>query len=373
MYIPVEAVKEVKERIDRYNQKWNTKVTCVLDEPCFQDKELADGTKVKVEVVWVELEAPQVKTAKDGVELLEIVSVKDGIDHVSFKGTEEYIPYRKDECDHCHSKRSRNLYYIIRYEGEIRQIGSSCVKEYLGESIYSVFSGFYKLLEEVETIREHFKGETYYEALDDIAKATFEETEGFSKWTPNRYGNGTSEGVKVSLSKGEYHKSRFSWTPEDKKDFAQHILYNKSGTNEMSLNIAWTCLDGNNTLREFIPFRSAGTCAWAIYEFYKAKREGKLEEEKKAINLTPICETVGVKVSFEANVVLLRKGTNDWGDFYEYMASDGEHCAAWYTSKKLEEGRAKVTGKVKGTWYKKEGFCTLFGGRVKVEPISNAR
>ena len=137
----------------------------------------------------------------------------------------------------------------------------------------------------------------------------------------------------------------------------------------MSLNICWACLDNNNNLKMFVPFSSVGTCAWAIYEFYKSKKEGKLEAEKKAVSLSPVSEISGSTVVFEADVRLLRKGSNDWGSYYEYMASDGVHCAVWHSSKKIEDGRYVVSGKVKGTWYKKEGFCSKLGGRVSVRPI----
>ena len=374
MYIPVEAVDEIKKRVKAYNEKWGTNVSYTIEDPVPQSSLDSEGKKTTVMRCWVELKAPQVKTPKENVELLEIVSIKDGVDHVSFQGTEEYIPYRKDECDHCHSKRKRNLYFIVRHNGEVKQIGSGCVREYLGESIYSVFTGFYKLAGEFEEISE--KGlpgsrPVYYESILDIAKAVNQVTNGFSKWTSARYGIGSSELVKDNLIKGKYQEeTEYSFTEEDQKDFVQHILHNKNGGNEMSLNICWACLDGSNNLKMFVPFSSVGTCAWAIYEFYKSKREGKLEEEKKAVTLTPVSEITGSTVVFEADVRLLRVGSNDWGSYYEYMASDGAHCAVWHSSKKIEDGRYKVSGKVKGTWYKKEGFCSKLGGRVKVEPIS---
>ena len=374
MYIPVEAVDEIKKRVKAYNEKWGTNVSYTIEDPVPQSSLDSEGKKTTVMRCWVELKAPQVKTPKENVELLEIVSIKDGVDHVSFRGTEEYIPYRKDECDHCHSKRKRNLYFIVRHNGEVKQIGSGCVREYLGESIYSVFTGFYKLAGEFEEISERgLPGSrpVYYESILDIAKAVNQVTNGFSKWTSARYGVGSSELVKDNLIKGKYQEeTEYSFTEEDQKDFVQHILHNKNGGNEMSLNICWACLDGNNNLKMFVPFSSVGTCAWAIYEFYKSKREGKLEEEKKAVTLTPVSEITGSTVVFEADVRLLRVGSNDWGSYYEYMASDGTHCAVWHSSKKIEDGRYKVSGKVKGTWYKKEGFCSKLGGRVKVEPIS---
>ena len=97
MYIPVEAIEEVKKRIEKYNKKWNTEVTYTIDEPVFQTTTSPDGNKVSVMRSWIELHAPQVRTSKEGVELLEIVSIKNDTEHVTFKGTEEFIPYRNDE------------------------------------------------------------------------------------------------------------------------------------------------------------------------------------------------------------------------------------------------------------------------------------
>lgn len=288
MYVPVEAIDEIKKRVKAYNEKWGTNVAYKIEDPVPQETTTSEGKKVTVMRSWVELEAPHVKTPKENVELLEIVSIKDGVDHVSFQGTEEYIPYRKDECDHCHSKRKRNLYFIVRHNGEVKQIGSGCVKKYLGESIYSVFAGFYKLTGDLGEISE--KGlpgsrPVYYESILDIAKAVYQETNGFTKWTSARYGIGSSELVRKNLVDGKFQKeTEYAFTEEDQKDFIQHILHNKSGANEMSLNICWACLDGNNNLKPFVPFSSVGTVAWAIYEYYKSKKEGKIEEEKKAAN-----------------------------------------------------------------------------------------
>lgn len=371
MYIPVEAIEEVKKRIEKYNRKWGTEVTYTIDEPVLQTTTLSDGRKVSTMRSWVKLHAPKVRTSKEGVELLEIVSIKNGTEHVTFKGTEEYTPYRKDECDHCHSKRKRNLYFIIRYQGEVKQIGSGCVKEYLGGSIYSVFSGFYKLVEDVEKVSSvGISGVTYYESILDIAKAVNMETEGFtSKWESAKYGMGTSEKVKLNLTKGKYQLDTvYSFSEEDQKDFVQHILHNRSVSNEVSLNICWACLNKENNLKMFVPFSSVGVCAYAIYDYFRAKKEGRIEREK-APRIEPVSESVDSSITFEGDVKYLYSGTNDYGTYLVYLVSNGRQGAIWYTSKRVQEGNARVTGKVKGIVYKKDGTYTRLGGRVKVETI----
>lgn len=372
MYIPTYKLSEVRQRVEAYNKKWNTNVVLEEEETTIRERTV-DGVKESFEATYVSLSAPQIKTAKEGVELLEIVSVDNGVEHVAFKGTDKHIPYRKDECDHCHSKRARKLYYIISYNGEIRQIGSGCIKEYLGESIYSVFSGFYKLISDINNEEERLapvpRGNLMF-STKDVIGVLYKVTNGLTKWESASYGEGTGNRVRDILmtTSGDF-SSIFPLSEEDRMDLISHLLYNRDNGGSFGYNVYSACLDSSNNLREYIPYQAIGTFCWGIYEYFRSKNEGALEKEKT--HLSPICRDVGLKVSFEADVTLLRKGTSAWDkDYYEYLASDGEHCAAWRTSKKIENGRYRITGKVKGLWRRGGNFCSFFGGRVSVEPIN---
>lgn len=51
---------------------------------------------------------------------------------------EDEVKYREysSDCSHCQTKRQRNLTYIVRSAtGETRQVGSSCLKDYIGVSV----------------------------------------------------------------------------------------------------------------------------------------------------------------------------------------------------------------------------------------------
>lgn len=368
MYIPVDAVSKVSERVARYNKKWGTNVSVSFGEPEVIEV-VSDRRWKSVEAIKATLDAPQVRTAKEGVELLEIVSVKDGVEHVTFKGTEEYIPYRKNECDHCHSKRARKLYFIIRYQGEVKQIGSGCISEYLGENVYSVFSGFYKLVEDLEEeAEERISLATPLYTSEELVKALYEVTKGFTKWESAKYGFGTSEQVRVLLAEGT-PKSSYTLSAEDKEEIAKHVLYNKNNKGgEFTYNIASAVLDNNGNFREMVPFRAIGTYCYGIYDYFKSKKEGKIEQEKRK-GFTPVSAEIGKTISFVADVTFVRRGESDFGTYYEYMASDGEHCAIWKTSRFIENCKARVTGKVRGLWNRKQDLCTQLGGKVKVETI----
>ena len=371
MYIPIEAVGEIKKRIESFNRKWNTNVSITSSEMELKEIELPDGSKKMIGVSDVNIHAPQIKKAREDVKLLEIVSIKNGVPSVSFKDTDKYIPYRQDECDHCHSKRARSLYYIIQVDKDVKQIGSSCIKEYLGESVYSIFSGFYNLLTETESLKDLSRGRTVLYSIVDIVRGTYKETDNFTKWISTKTNFGISERIKRSLSEGNYYTDvKFDFSESDQKDFVQHVLYKKSTSDSLSLNVAWSVLDENNNLRLFVPFDSIGVVSWAIFDFYRSKQDGTFMAEKKSINLVPF-EDVSKDdtLSFEGEMTLLRKRAGDYGDYYEYVISDGIHCAFWRTSKSLKNGKVKVSGKVKGQFYNKGSFCTQIGGRVKIEYI----
>lgn len=73
-------------------------------------------------------------------------------------GIEQDIPnnsVRPGECDHCHTRRARTSVLLVEHEktGERKQVGSSCLKDFLGWSTYPVFITTDELRDELAPTR----------------------------------------------------------------------------------------------------------------------------------------------------------------------------------------------------------------------------
>lgn len=90
--------------------------------------------------------------------LAAIDKVGDGAVIRYLPGVEQDIPnnaVRPGECDHCRTRRPRTSVLLVEHEttGERRQVGSSCLKDFLGWSTYPVFITTDELCDELAPIR----------------------------------------------------------------------------------------------------------------------------------------------------------------------------------------------------------------------------
>lgn len=97
----------------------------------------------------------------------EFLGVKVSLDNenfLTFGNVPKTFVNNSFYCDSCHSDRFRKSVIIIRNNdnGEVLQVGKSCIKKYLG-NVYSVFSS---LLYDLDTILESSQEENY----DDIRR-----------------------------------------------------------------------------------------------------------------------------------------------------------------------------------------------------------
>lgn len=99
----------------------------------------ADGERMVYEALTVQGEPPRLNGWVFAA-TLEHETAADGRSVTILRSHgEESLPakYREatpDNCDHCHTNRRRNNTYVVRHEetGEWRQVGRSCLKDFLG-------------------------------------------------------------------------------------------------------------------------------------------------------------------------------------------------------------------------------------------------
>lgn len=80
---------------------------------------------------------------------------------------------RPGECDHCNHNRARKASYLVRNDetGEIRNVGSTCIKDFLGWDVYPVFIFEDAVAREVEAISSGPRTESTYDVATVIRTA----------------------------------------------------------------------------------------------------------------------------------------------------------------------------------------------------------
>lgn len=132
----------------------------------------------------IEIEAPLLLRQNSPVQYLGMKTYVDGIK--VFYSTDKENPVHtidREECDHCHTKRYRLKYFFFKVEGEVKVIGSSCVKEYFGMDVERYLDTYTNVMQELE---EEFGGEgqgggsrSRLVHIDDVILATYCATNGF--------------------------------------------------------------------------------------------------------------------------------------------------------------------------------------------------
>ena len=80
---------------------------------------------------------------------------------------EQYYRALEHKCDHCHHQRYRVKYYLVEKDGELLQVGSSCVKEFIGINPAWVLSTF-ENLEKLKRYSEVSSGGGSYNYQYDV-------------------------------------------------------------------------------------------------------------------------------------------------------------------------------------------------------------
>lgn len=120
------------------------------------------------------------------------VTVKDGARLVNCRD-ERYLEYfgdkfRENVCDHCGTIRKRNSYCLFESDGNVIQIGSTCVEKYFGISVEKYLNAVGDLY---EVVRDEPEWEEYAGVrsnadggipFDELARMTDMVTNGFKFW-----------------------------------------------------------------------------------------------------------------------------------------------------------------------------------------------
>jgi len=270
-----------------------------------------------------------------------------------FDGRIDPESVREGECDHCHVSRHRNDTYLVQNEdGERRQVGSSCIKDFLGHEFRPSWLSGSKDLDEIE---ESWGGGRGYRDAD---------TESVLAWAASL----TEAHGWVSRNKAEIERR------DPSSDLLKDLLFGtSSAARQARRDLAPT--DGHHALAkkvrewarqvddsrseylanikrlagaEFVTERNTGIIGSAVAAY---DREMTARAEREA---QPVSQFLGQpkdKITVQATVRSDTPVEGDWGirHRYGFLTREGNWVTWWASSNQgLEAGREVIlTGTVK--------------------------
>lgn len=148
---------------------------------------------IKVRMLDFEIENLDIVMADKEVEFIGTRTRKGDIFVISCANKDDIPIVSKDVevCDHCHTQRQRNKYFVFRKkDGTIIRVGSTCVEEYFGVDVSMYLSCFVNTFFLVNDCSDEYDDDhqlkptirDYCFDWDVIYKYTKDATEGFTEW-----------------------------------------------------------------------------------------------------------------------------------------------------------------------------------------------
>lgn len=289
------------------------------------------------------------------------IATAPGVEHV------DRSLVRAGECDHCGHNRARKQTMLVRNDetGEVVNVGSTCIKDFLGWDANVVFIFEDTAEREIEDIRSKGFEPTY--TVDTILAYAYAATRAFG-WVPASAYDGRPTADWVRLGLGFYR-------PNDKERAALETLraYAAEANEKVATIKAWILSDdfsGQSTYvdnlkvaanlpsvtSKQIGLLASAPNAYARHletEADRKAREARWAAEKSAKTASDYIAEVGAKkVLVEGKIDAIRyiSGTYGTTTLYTILTNEG-NVVKWFASSEAlgdQEGReVKITGTVK--------------------------
>jgi len=253
---------------------------------------------------------------------------------------------KSNKCDHCQKKRIRNNTFILMNEnGELKQVGSSCLKDFTGYDPAQILSinNFYMKLSE-EFVDEGINKNGYTEYFD--TKIWLAKTIRFLKTYPyvsktkamDEFKMATSLAIELSYSPKNKNEDIIPYTEDDKIEAEQIIDYWKQYPDDHTDYIYNLKILLNDT--EF-HIKNSGiiTSCVAMYK--------KNTSEKKMSNNSEWIGNVGDKIESEVSFISTVSIDTHYGKLYiNIMKDSNENIIVWKTSKSIPKESFIIAGTI---------------------------
>lgn len=262
-----------------------------------------------------------------------------GVEHID----REFI--RPRHCDHCKSNRARKTtYLVVNHDGEIMNVGSTCIKDFLGWDGNFVFIS-QKDVEEDLFGRGHGAGEQVW-TVDSVLAAAHAATRAFG-WKPSGFGWSTAQVVRLLIG-------AVRPTEAEREALVEIQPFVQEARERAAIIKAWVLSDdfaGSSTyvdnlkaaasVAEVGP-RQIGLLASAPNAYARhletaaerAAREAAWDAEKAARTRSVFLGQPGDRIEFKGTISAIRYLPNNFGTTVLYTIATAEgNLVKWFASR----------------------------------------
>lgn len=312
------------------------------------------------QVEWFEVEVSGEPVKVDGWEFLASIEHTENGNimhsHSQQNLPEQYRTSSSRTCDVCHTNRERKQTYIVCKDGQYKQVGSSCLKDFFGVNVNAVAKLFDEWRDIVsntasdEDMDEYIGSGGSYEVslasyMSYVVKVIRENGYVSRKNVASNGGLSTADMVGNYMSTNEP-----KYRPSDA---------DKAEAKAMIAEVQATPLNSNNDYEwnlsvlvknEFISPKSYGLAASLpafIGRIHETERKAALKNEFVQGYITG---NEGDKITVNVKVLSVKEIAGFYGTTYLYkMVSEDNHIVTWFaSSEKMSDGcTATVTGTIK--------------------------
>ena len=318
----------------------------------------------EVQYVTVEGERPKLAgwefmaTIQHGDEagnLLRAVPGKDDFDLSAFRHSD-------GTCDHCGFKRNRNNTFVVRHEnGDVKRVGSTCVKDFLGGVDAHAAARYAEFLTEFDAAlcddddeRDYFGGgggPRHYRLKTFLTHVSASLNEfGWVSRSAAQYGGGSTADDAIDRMTSRTRKATYSDQDVERAEktieFVRTVVANKHDKSDFEHNM--TVAFANDYLTtDKMGFVAYGPMMHAKHE----EREAELRREQKVSNHVG-AEKERLRLTLTVESVFENEG--HYGTTYITKLSDKDgNVFKWFGSYRLDTGDTVVgkwTVKGHGEW-----------------------
>lgn len=275
-------------------------------------------------------------------------------------------------CEHCNSQRFRKVVYVLQNEeGKTIQVGSSCLKDFVGHGEITEMVKYFTLIQSLPHFGFAEDERTTRFSINDLCLDKQFILKNLIKFV-NRFGyisrKAIENGFNASLTTAEQlsyaYCSNYRVLSEDEKDnelidlmwkeeCSDEIIEQVESMLEFVNNLDSTSYSLNHNLKVL-----ASASYWKLKDLsfvsamYPACRTifEKKEIEKKVKVVSEFLGYIGLKLELEVNILNVLRMESEWGRSYMYISKDSTgNIVVFYNKKSLgeKEETIKIKGKVK--------------------------
>ncbi|MEU3452245.1 hypothetical protein ABZ671_01180 [Micromonospora sp. NPDC006766] len=331
-------------------------------------KKKTDALGFEIEEIWYETtitgDAPSyagwkfIATLDFDAEAGLIVRTAPGVDKVDRDGL------REGWCDHCRKQRHRKGTYLVRDEaGEQRQVGSTCIKDFLGWIGRPVFLSTDEVQEEVDHL---LAGGGYYEkrwTIDTILAVAWAAIQAFGFVPASSYDGTPTRSVVMAVLDPNPRSER------DRKLGDKLRPYVERSAEQARIIRDWLLSDDFSGDTEYVHnmkavagaetagARNVGLLASAPQAWARAMERDLIRRQEAEELVNEHVGTPGERLELTVRVKSIRPIPGGWGTTMIYtLVGDDKRVYKWFASNDALGETAGAVHRIKGTVKKHDEY-----------------